>query len=254
MTGTREAPLLRLLVGEALRGYRSAQGRTLRDVATAARVSVPYLSEVERGRKEASSEVLAAVCRGLDLPLSDLLEQVRRELVTREARQRDGAERELVPVARPSQLPAATAPRAALAAPPRQRPGIGFVPGPPLRLVRAATSEALAAEGLALIGGADDAEGLTLVRATDDAARPAAELPDATIDAAADAVTDGVTGTAADGESTAAGPTCLADGPHSVPGGHSRPVRRRPGQGRPDGPGQLRAPIIPLPHRTAIVA
>lgn len=79
-------PLLRRLVGDALRGYRTDQGRTLRDVAGAARVSVPYLSEVERGRKEASSEVLAAVCKGLDVRLSDLLEQVRRELLAIEPR------------------------------------------------------------------------------------------------------------------------------------------------------------------------
>jgi transcriptional regulator with XRE-family HTH domain len=85
MAETGEAPpLLRRLVGDALRGYRTDQGRTLRDVAGAARVSVPYLSEVERGRKEASSEVLAAVCKGLDVRLSDLLEQVRRELLARE--------------------------------------------------------------------------------------------------------------------------------------------------------------------------
>jgi hypothetical protein len=85
MAESREAPpLLRRLVGDALRGYRTDQGRTLRDVAAAARVSVPYLSEVERGRKEASSEVLAAVCKGLDVRLSDLLEQVRRELLARE--------------------------------------------------------------------------------------------------------------------------------------------------------------------------
>ncbi|MBL7625338.1 helix-turn-helix transcriptional regulator [Frankia sp. AgB1.8] len=79
-------PLLRRLVGDALRGYRTDQGRTLRDVAGAARVSVPYLSEVERGRKEASSEVLAAVCKGLDVRLSDLLEQVRRDLLALETR------------------------------------------------------------------------------------------------------------------------------------------------------------------------
>ncbi|WP_052710965.1 helix-turn-helix transcriptional regulator [Pseudofrankia sp. DC12] len=79
-------PLLRRLVGDALRGYRTDQGRTLRDVAAAARVSIPYLSEVERGRKEASSEVLAAVCKGLDVRLSDLLEQVRRELLALERR------------------------------------------------------------------------------------------------------------------------------------------------------------------------
>ncbi|HJY24163.1 MAG TPA: helix-turn-helix transcriptional regulator, partial [Actinomycetes bacterium] len=69
--------LLRHLIGAALRRARQRQGRTLREVADAARVSMPYLSEVERGRKEASSEVLAAICRALGLRLSDLLEEVR---------------------------------------------------------------------------------------------------------------------------------------------------------------------------------
>ncbi|WP_283097699.1 helix-turn-helix transcriptional regulator [Frankia sp. AgB32] len=75
-----EVPLLRRLVGEALRRRRLAQGRTLRDVADAARVSMPYLSEVERGLKEASSEVLAAICRALHVRLADLLDEVRLEL------------------------------------------------------------------------------------------------------------------------------------------------------------------------------
>ncbi|GIG36801.1 helix-turn-helix domain-containing protein [Cellulomonas pakistanensis] len=69
----RPEPPLRVLVGAVLRRHRERQGRTLRDVAAAARVSVPYLSEVERGRKEASSEVLGAVCRALGLRLVDLV-------------------------------------------------------------------------------------------------------------------------------------------------------------------------------------
>lgn len=63
-----------------LRRNRLAQRRTLADVAGDARVSVPYLSEVERGRKEVSSEVLAAVCGALRIELSDLLAEVGREL------------------------------------------------------------------------------------------------------------------------------------------------------------------------------
>ena len=66
-------PLLRHLVGAILRAQREDQGRTLRDVAESARVSVAYLSEVERGRKEPSSEVLVAVCRALGLRLVDLV-------------------------------------------------------------------------------------------------------------------------------------------------------------------------------------
>jgi transcriptional regulator with XRE-family HTH domain len=73
--------LLRHLVGDSLRRARLGQGRTLRDVADAARVSVQYLSEIERGRKEASSEVLAAVCTALGWQVLDLLDDVRAELV-----------------------------------------------------------------------------------------------------------------------------------------------------------------------------
>ncbi|MET9557296.1 helix-turn-helix transcriptional regulator [Streptomyces sp. NPDC006645] len=64
---------MRDLVGAALRRARLRQGRTLRDVADQAQVSLPYLSEIERGRKEPSSEVLAAVCRALGLQLVDLV-------------------------------------------------------------------------------------------------------------------------------------------------------------------------------------
>lgn len=66
-------PLWRHIVGDVLRRERHAQERTLKDVAEAARISMPYLSELERGRKEASSEVLAAVGHALGLGLADLL-------------------------------------------------------------------------------------------------------------------------------------------------------------------------------------
>jgi transcriptional regulator with XRE-family HTH domain len=72
--------LLRGLIGTVLRRTRLGQNRTLRDVAERARVSVPYLSEVERGRKEPSSELLAAICDALDLELTDLLGEVRYEI------------------------------------------------------------------------------------------------------------------------------------------------------------------------------
>ncbi|MYT34978.1 helix-turn-helix domain-containing protein [Streptomyces sp. SID8356] len=75
-------PLWRDLVGEVLRRERRSQGRTLKDVAAAARISTPYLSEVERGRKEASSEVLAAAAQALGLTLADLLALARGELVS----------------------------------------------------------------------------------------------------------------------------------------------------------------------------
>jgi transcriptional regulator with XRE-family HTH domain len=68
--------LLREAIGDRLRHARTNQRRTLREVSRAARVSLGYLSEVERGRKEASSELLAAICEALDLPLSALLHNV----------------------------------------------------------------------------------------------------------------------------------------------------------------------------------
>ena len=74
--------LLRDALGETLRGARTQQNRTLRDVSTAANVSLGYLSEVERGRKEASSELLASICDALDVELSDLLDSVSRTMRT----------------------------------------------------------------------------------------------------------------------------------------------------------------------------
>lgn len=76
-------PLWRDVVGDVLRRERLAQERTLKDVAEAARISVPYLSEVERGRKEASSEVLAAAARSLGLGLADVLSLAQGELARR---------------------------------------------------------------------------------------------------------------------------------------------------------------------------
>jgi transcriptional regulator with XRE-family HTH domain len=70
------AVLLREAIGDRLRHARTTQHRTLREVSRAARVSLGYLSEVERGRKEASSELLAAICDALELPLADLLHRV----------------------------------------------------------------------------------------------------------------------------------------------------------------------------------
>lgn len=72
--------VLRRLMGNALRETRLQQHRTLREVASQARVSLGYLSEVERGQKEASSELLASICRALGVRLSDLLREVSEEL------------------------------------------------------------------------------------------------------------------------------------------------------------------------------
>jgi transcriptional regulator with XRE-family HTH domain len=72
--------LLRTQLGSTLRGHRLRQRRTLRDVSGAARVSLGYLSEVERGQKEASSELLASICDALDVELADLLAEVSLEM------------------------------------------------------------------------------------------------------------------------------------------------------------------------------
>lgn len=68
--------LVRELIGESLREERVAQAKTLREVSASARVSLGYLSEVERGQKEASSELLAAICGALEIPQSGLLNVV----------------------------------------------------------------------------------------------------------------------------------------------------------------------------------
>lgn len=72
--------VLRRVLGDELRRRRQDQGRTLREVSAAARVSLGYLSEVERGQKEASSELLAAICGALEVPLSDVLRSVSDEV------------------------------------------------------------------------------------------------------------------------------------------------------------------------------
>ncbi len=84
----RSRPLLRTMLGDVLRRTRLEQGRTLADVARSARVSMPYLSEVERGRKEASSEVLAAICDSLRIDLADLLAATGRDLLDSNRRAR----------------------------------------------------------------------------------------------------------------------------------------------------------------------
>ena len=76
--------LVRDAVGQILRAARTSQGRTLRDVARDARVSLGYLSEVERGQKEASSELLSAICSALGLTLSGVFSEVSAELKSRE--------------------------------------------------------------------------------------------------------------------------------------------------------------------------
>ncbi len=68
--------LFRRLLGDVLRGKRLHRGMTLRQVSAEARVSLGYISEIERGQKEASSELLASLCAALDVPLSEVLQDV----------------------------------------------------------------------------------------------------------------------------------------------------------------------------------
>src|SRR5438046_1177802 len=100
--------VLRRVVGETLRGQRLRQQRTLREVSSAARVSLGYLSEVERGQKEASSELLAAICDALELRLSDVLGEVSEGM--RRVEQPVPVRRELSPIRRmPAAVPASDA-------------------------------------------------------------------------------------------------------------------------------------------------
>ena len=68
--------LFRRLLGDVLRAKRMQRGMTLREVSAEARVSLGYISEIERGQKEASSELLASLCAALDIPLSEVLQDV----------------------------------------------------------------------------------------------------------------------------------------------------------------------------------
>jgi len=101
--------LLRTQLGNTLRGHRLRQRRTLRDVSGRARVSLGYLSEVERGQKEASSELLASICDALDLELADLLAEVS---VSLRGSETPAAVRPLAPPDREEPAAAETAPAA----------------------------------------------------------------------------------------------------------------------------------------------
>jgi transcriptional regulator with XRE-family HTH domain len=108
--------LLRRVIGDALRARRQAQHRTLREVSTAANVSLGYLSEIERGQKEASSELLSSICDALGAQLSEVLRDVSHTMALAEQ-----MEDMLVPV---EELPQATA---APTAPSAARVGDGKV-------------------------------------------------------------------------------------------------------------------------------
>jgi transcriptional regulator with XRE-family HTH domain len=92
--------LLRRELGDVLREQRRSQGRTLREVSSAAAVSLGYLSEVERGEKEASSELLGSICSALNVPLSAVLGHVSDRVAETEA--------SMEAVTQPVQLPVST--------------------------------------------------------------------------------------------------------------------------------------------------
>ncbi|MBF4162283.1 helix-turn-helix domain-containing protein [Nocardioides acrostichi] len=77
--------LFRRLLGDVLRAHRVERGLTLRELSQEARVSLGYISEIERGQKEASSELLASLCSALDLPLSSVLRSVSDAVAVEEA-------------------------------------------------------------------------------------------------------------------------------------------------------------------------
>ena len=132
--------LLRTQLGNTLRGHRLSQRRTLRDVSGAARVSLGYLSEVERGQKEASSELLASICDALDVELADLLAEVSLELRVASG----GAVRPLAPTAdgpAPETQPAAEQ----SASEPLAEPALALVGAPARSAVRRGDAVSLAA-------------------------------------------------------------------------------------------------------------
>jgi len=131
--------LLRTQLGNTLRGHRLRQRRTLRDVSGRARVSLGYLSEVERGQKEASSELLASICDALDVELADLLAEVSLEL--------RGATGGAVRPLAPSGAPAAAAEQAEqpAAAEPVAEPALALVGAPARSALRRGEAVSLAA-------------------------------------------------------------------------------------------------------------
>ena len=132
--------LLRTQLGNSLRSHRLRQRRTLRDVSGAARVSLGYLSEVERGQKEASSELLASICDALEVELADLLAEVSLQL--------RGIDRGAVRPLSPSETPAPEAQPAAeqpVPAEPVAEPALALVGAPARSALRRGEAVSLAA-------------------------------------------------------------------------------------------------------------
>ncbi|MFC4336553.1 helix-turn-helix domain-containing protein [Salininema proteolyticum] len=124
--------LMRELLGQTLRRRRRAQKRTLRDVSKDANVSLGYLSEIERGHKEPSSELLSSVCGALQVKLSEVLAEVAREVSKSEREERMQAEGTQVRLLPRPQLPATEHRRPLGAGSDKARPGNNLPanPGP----------------------------------------------------------------------------------------------------------------------------
>jgi transcriptional regulator with XRE-family HTH domain len=132
--------LLRTQLGNTLRGHRLRQRRTLRDVSGAARVSLGYLSEVERGQKEASSELLASICDALEVELADLLAEISLELRGVGAGAGNGAVHPLVDTPAADAQPAAEQPPTAV-----PEPALALVGAPARSALRRGEAVSLAA-------------------------------------------------------------------------------------------------------------
>ncbi|WP_313540180.1 helix-turn-helix domain-containing protein [Leifsonia aquatica] len=109
--------LLRHALGSVLRRIRTEQGTTLRQLSETSRVSIPYLSEIERGRKEASSEILAALCRVLEVPEGELLTRVAAEFAAAAGAQAAAPAQVLSLVPERDEVPASQTAVAAVAEP-----------------------------------------------------------------------------------------------------------------------------------------
>jgi transcriptional regulator with XRE-family HTH domain len=101
--------LFRRQLGDVLRGERMRRGMTLRELSSEARISLGYISEIERGQKEASSELLASLCDALDVPLSSVLREVSDTVAVEEARTLAEAAVDRVPATRGGNVVASAA-------------------------------------------------------------------------------------------------------------------------------------------------
>ena len=147
--------LLRRVIGDALRARRQGQHRTLREVSTAANVSLGYLSEIERGQKEASSELLAAICDALGASLSELLGEVSSTLALAE-----GMDGVLVPVEAGASAAMQSAP--VRSAPVRSAP----VQSAPMKTADASTVRQVATDGKVSVSVRQDTPLKATLRAT----------------------------------------------------------------------------------------